>query len=626
MASLPTFTSTPTKKREIPFPSTPDRRCTPRADGNASASDRFIPSRGNLSKSQARMLLASGVSSRAPVIKHGDSSAVTTPAQESYRRQLNTSLLDDLQSASGTPRRMLQFGATDNEAHGSDGSTKGHHRLEKSREFWASPAAGAAPTGTKTGQKRGGPLNLQQKHADLVLDAPDMADNFYLNLLDWSSKGVVAIGLGSAVHVWNSETGSVSEVVSGDSDVTSVAWADNGTHLAVGFEDHADCVQLWAVEPCRKIRDLAGHNDRVSAMHWGASYQLATGSRDTSIITHDVRLASNAVSRLRGVHRDEVCGLRFAPISSAGISGGSAATVLASGGNDNLVAVWDLRRAASAAASAASLAGTAGATSGMEANPTAQACVHRFPQHQAAVKALAWCPTQRHMLATGGGSSDKSIKVWNVQEGSLLSSTFTGSQVTGLSWGPSSRHLISAHGYSENAICVWAVSGGASAIGGATATASTSGGPGAGFAGAGSSLLQVGKLTGHRGRILHMAVAPDRRTVATAAADETLRVWKLFGSPAPTADGGRRGRGMGEAGMEGAREMEREERWFGGAGGQVHEAMRGSKNIRIFPSQQTAYRPPSLRSVACCDQDPRSTNSSAVVTEEAMNHPLSPWR
>ncbi|CAI5505865.1 unnamed protein product [Closterium sp. Naga37s-1] len=349
-----------------------------------------------------------------------------------------------------------------------------------------------------------------------------MADNFYLNLLDWSSKGVVAIGLGSAVHVWNSETGSVSEVVSGDSDVTSLAWADNGTHLAVGFEDHADCVQLWAVEPCRKIRDLAGHSDRVSAMHWGASYQLATGSRDTSIITHDVRVASNAVSRLRGVHRDEVCGLRFAPISSAGISGGSAATVLASGGNDNLVAVWDLRRAASAAASAASLAGTAGATSGMEANPTAQACVHRFPQHQAAVKALAWCPTQRHMLATGGGSSDKSIKVWNAQEGSLLSSTFTGSQ------------------------------------------------------------------------------APDRRTVATAAADETLRVWKLFGSPPPAADGGRSGRGMGEAGMEGVREREREERWFGGAGGHVSEAMRGSKsNIRIFPSQQTPTALPlSVRSPA----------------------------
>ncbi|GJP29906.1 hypothetical protein CLOM_g20366 [Closterium sp. NIES-68] len=575
MASLPTFTPTPAKKRDLAFPSTPVRQCTPRTDANPSASDRFIPSRGGLSKSQARMLLASGAS-RAPASNpHGDSTAVATPARESYRRQLNSSLLDDLHTASGTPRRILQFGAADNnEAHGADGSTKGGHRLDKSRDFWASPTSGAAATGAKTSAKRGTPLKLQQKHADLVLDAPEMPDNFYLNLLDWSSKGVVAIGLGSAVHVWNSETGAVSEVVAGDSDVTSVAWADNGAHLAVGFEDHAECVQLWAVEPCRKIRDLAGHSDRVSALHWGASYQLATGSRDTSIITHDVRAARHAVTRLRGVHRDEVCGLRFAPISSAGISGGSAATALASGGNDNLVAVWDLRRAASASA----MAGTAGAVSadyagagasGMEANPNAQACLHRFAQHQAAVKALAWCPSQRHMLATGGGSSDKSIKLWNAQAGSLLSSTFTGSQVTGLSWGPSARHLISAHGYTDNAVCVWAMGASAGANAGAGAGAGTSVG-----AGVGSTLLQVGKLTGHRGRILHMAVAPDRRTVATAAADETLRVWKLFGSPPPAAEGGR-----GESGMEeGVRKREREERWFGGAGGQASEAMRGSKS------------------------------------------------
>jgi len=29
-----------------------------------------------------------------------------------------------------------------------------------------------------------------------VLDAPEMRDDYYLNLLDWSSKGILAIGLG----------------------------------------------------------------------------------------------------------------------------------------------------------------------------------------------------------------------------------------------------------------------------------------------------------------------------------------------------------------------------------------------------------------------------------------------
>jgi cell division cycle 20-like protein 1 (cofactor of APC complex) len=29
-----------------------------------------------------------------------------------------------------------------------------------------------------------------------VLDAPEIKDDYYLNLLDWSSKGVLSIGLG----------------------------------------------------------------------------------------------------------------------------------------------------------------------------------------------------------------------------------------------------------------------------------------------------------------------------------------------------------------------------------------------------------------------------------------------
>ena len=42
------------------------------------------------------------------------------------------------------------------------------------------------------------------------------------------------------------------------------------------------------------------------------------------------------------------------------------------------------------------------------------------------------------------------------------------------------------------------------------------------------SLAKVGELTGHTARVLHLALSPDGQTVASAAADETLRFWKLF--------------------------------------------------------------------------------------------------
>jgi len=45
---------------------------------------------------------------------------------------------------------------------------------------------------------------------DRVLDAPGMVDDYYLNLLSWSSDNMVAIGLGEAVYVWNAESGGVS--------------------------------------------------------------------------------------------------------------------------------------------------------------------------------------------------------------------------------------------------------------------------------------------------------------------------------------------------------------------------------------------------------------------------------
>lgn len=58
-----------------------------------------------------------------------------------------------------------------------------------------------------------------------VLDAPDLADDFYLNLVDWGSSNVLGVGLGSCVYMWNSQTGRVTKLCDLEDDiVTSVSW------------------------------------------------------------------------------------------------------------------------------------------------------------------------------------------------------------------------------------------------------------------------------------------------------------------------------------------------------------------------------------------------------------------
>jgi len=52
-----------------------------------------------------------------------------------------------------------------------------------------------------------------------VLDAPNLIDDYYLNLLDWSPHNVLAIGLDNAVYIWracNSKVEKLCEVSDND--------------------------------------------------------------------------------------------------------------------------------------------------------------------------------------------------------------------------------------------------------------------------------------------------------------------------------------------------------------------------------------------------------------------------
>ena len=78
------------------------------------------------------------------------------------------------------------------------------------------------------------------------MDAPELVDDFYLNLLDWGSSNVIAIALANTVYLWDATHGSISVLVTVDDEsgpVTSVKWAPDGRHISVGL-NNSD-VQLW---------------------------------------------------------------------------------------------------------------------------------------------------------------------------------------------------------------------------------------------------------------------------------------------------------------------------------------------------------------------------------------------
>ncbi|EDW11305.1 cell division cycle protein 20 homolog [Drosophila mojavensis] len=309
--------------------------------------------------------------------------------------------------------------------------------------------------------------------SERILDAPDFINDYYLNLMDWSGDNIVAVALGNCVYLWNAASGNIEQLTEyeeGDY-ACALSWIQEGQILAIGNSSGA--VELWDCSKVKRLRVMDGHSARVGSLAWN-SFLVSSGSRDGTIIHHDVRSREHKVGSLNG-HAQEVCGLKWS----------TDFKYLASGGNDNLVNVWSL----------------AGSGVGTATDP-----LHKFNEHQAAVRALAWCPWQPNTLASGGGTADRCIKFWNVCNGSLIKSVDSKSQVCSLLFSRHYKELISAHGFANNQLTIWKY----------------------------PSMVKQADLTGHTSRVLQMAMSPDGSTVISAGADETLRLWNCF-APDPMA-------------------------------------------------------------------------------------------
>ncbi|MCL4129495.1 UNVERIFIED_CONTAM: hypothetical protein GTU68_017833 [Idotea baltica] len=248
-----------------------------------------------------------------------------------------------------------------------------------------------------------------------VLDAPELLNDYYLHLMDWSVNNHLAVALGSSVFIWNGGDGSITSLAQfEDPDhICSLSWIKEGNVLGIGLSNNN--TQLWDVAQQKLIRTMGGHTNRVTTLSWN-SYILSSGSRSGQIIHHDVRVPNHVTATLDH-HTQDICGLKWS----------NDGRLLASGGNDNLVSIWEK-----------------GAASPL----------YTFTEHQAAVKGLAWCPWQNNFLASGGGTADRTIRLWNCSLGTCLKTVNTNSQVSSLVWSSQYKELISGH-FAQNQLSLW---------------------------------------------------------------------------------------------------------------------------------------------------------------------------
>ncbi|SCV02231.1 LANO_0F16160g1_1 [Lachancea nothofagi CBS 11611] len=219
-----------------------------------------------------------------------------------------------------------------------------------------------------------------------VLDAPSLRNDFYSNLISWSSKtGNIVVGLGCAVYLWSDARGAVnvlhySYLQSRDDYVTCVSFSPFERYLVVGTKQGR--VMLF---------DQIDDEEPV----WDENKPICVGA-DKSIM---------GVCCLDWVERDY-------------------GTQLAVGGNDNSCTIWNITEL--------------------------EAVKLQFVlPHKAAVKAVAFCPWSKSLLATGGGSKDRNIRFWHTHSGTLLKEKKAPGQITSLIWSLRQKQIVATFGFGE---------------------------------------------------------------------------------------------------------------------------------------------------------------------------------
>ena len=300
-----------------------------------------------------------------------------------------------------------------------------------------------------------------------VLDAPNFRDDFYLKLVDWSKKNIVSVGLDNKLYTWyanHSNVSFISELSENESYYSSLAFNNNGQYLISSSNVGNIFVHDLEKEKCEiTFKDLSyGRICNICSFNSNPNL-FSFGSRDYVIKTIDMRNKDNPVFNYIGYEK-EICGMKWSADDKR----------LASGGDDNLLLIWDVRK---------------------------EEPEKKFSSHTSAIKAIDWSTYKYGYLISGGGTRDMTLKLWNINNMTLIDSINTSSQICNIAFSKISHEFITTHGYANNYIYVWDS----------------------------RNMTIKATLKGHKQRVVYMALSPDSRKIVTGAGDETLRFWKAFG-------------------------------------------------------------------------------------------------
>jgi len=315
-------------------------------------------------------------------------------------------------------------------------------------------------------------------------------DNYYLNILCWNKRNIISFGQENTCFYWkyenycnNNNSDNLNNklqkiyINKEEGNITNISSSNEGKYIAIATEK--GIISIWDIEKKIKLRVLKNEYqlNQIGVSDWN-NYILSTGSFNGTIINRDIRIKDSIISILNSNYHNEdsICSLKW----------NKDGTKLASGGNDNLLNIWTLEK-----------------LTYYNSKP-----LLIKNDHHAAIRALSWSTEDNDLLITGGGTLDRTIKIWNIKEDELIHSIKTEDQICSLIW-RNNNEIISSindfNNFNNKKILIWNYNYNISK----------------------TFISKKYYLIGHKKRVLHIAKSPDNNTLISLSSDKTLKFWNL---------------------------------------------------------------------------------------------------
>jgi len=264
-----------------------------------------------------------------------------------------------------------------------------------------------------------------------VLDAPSVLPDFYSHIFTWADTDLISIALNTTgqngqIYSMNLKDGSIgSTAVVPQKQAYSTA-ALGPSEIISGWSDgrvRTNALDSHALEaPYSRSIHISAY--KVNALVTTNATTVFCGTEHGELSCLDLRTPNTTTTTIQVNETvpDRIAGLAY-----------NSHYYVASGTNNNVVKLWDIRKL------------TTGAVS-------------TYTDHTAAIKGLAFHPDSGDYLVTGGGTACHKIYLWHVPSGRKIYMVDALTQVTGVHWFKHDpKYLLTSHGFGDCSVKLWRV-------------------------------------------------------------------------------------------------------------------------------------------------------------------------